>query len=112
MSKLLKGSVVAVVMVAAGCQSTAQMMAAAEGQAVQEATNRGRFEMNCPAATGTVISKDLMQPAIQTIRFTGPERGEFTIGVAGCGQRATYLVVCPLDGSGCFAVGSRNVIRQ
>ncbi len=112
MNRVLKGSMVAVVMVAAGCQSTAQMMAAAEGQAVQEATNRGRFEMNCPAATGTVISKDLMQPAIQTIRFSGPERGEFTIGVSGCGQRTTYLVICPLDGSGCFPVGTRNVIRQ
>ncbi|MGH6623433.1 MAG: hypothetical protein ACREBN_05650 [Burkholderiaceae bacterium] len=95
-----------------GCQSTAQMMATAETQAVQEATNRGRFEMNCPAATGTVLSKDLMQPAIQTIRFSGPERGEFTIGVSGCGQRTTYLVICPLDGSGCFPVGTRNIIRQ
>jgi hypothetical protein len=111
MSKVLKGSVLAVVMVAAGCQSTAQMMQAAEGEALQEATNRGRFEMNCPAATGTVISKDLMQPAVQAIRFSGPERGEFTVGVSGCGQRSTYIVICPLNGSGCFPVGTRNVVR-
>ena len=30
---------------------------------------------------------------------------------AGCNQRATYLVICPEDGSGCFAAGGRTDIR-
>jgi len=111
MTKTMKGTLLALAIAAAGCTSTEQMMQQAEGEALQEATNRGRFEMNCPAATGTVISKDLMQPAVQSIRFSGPERGEFTVGVSGCGQRATYIVICPLNGSGCFPVGTRNVIR-
>ena len=111
MHKALKPMTIAALVFLAGCQSTAQMMAAAEGEALQEATNRGRFDMNCSAATGEVISKDLMQPAVQAIRFSGPERGEFTVGVSGCGQRATYIVICPLNGSGCFPVGTRNVIR-
>ena len=34
-----------------------------EPQAIQSAVNRGKFEMNCPEATGTVISKDMLQPA-------------------------------------------------
>ena len=44
-------------------------------------------------------------------RFGGVVRAEYTVGVAGCGQRATYLVICPEDGSGCFAAGARNEIR-
>ena len=94
-----------------GCTSTAQYMQQIEPEAVQTAINRGKFEMNCPAATGSVISKEMMQPAVQGVRFHGPERAEYTIGVAGCDQRATYMVICPLDGSGCFSVGARNVIR-
>ena len=95
----------------AGCTSTAEYMQKLEPQAIQSAVNRGKFEMNCPEATGTVISKDMLQPAVQTIRFEGPERAEYTIGVSGCGQRATYLVICPLDQSGCWSAGARNVIR-
>jgi len=33
----------------------------------------------------------------------GEERGQFTIGVEGCGQRQTYQVLCPMGGDGCFA---------
>lgn len=96
----------------AGCTSDAQYMQKLEPQAIQTAVNRGKFELNCQDATGTILSKDMLQPAVQTVRFTGPERAEYTIGVAGCGQRATYLVICPLDQSGCWSAGSRNVIRQ
>jgi hypothetical protein len=104
-------AIAAVSAVATGCTSTAEYMQKLEPQAVETAVNRGKFEMNCPAATGEVISKDMLQPAVQGIRFSGPERAEYTIGVSGCGQRATYLVICPLDQSGCWAAGSRNVIR-
>jgi hypothetical protein len=49
---------------------------------------------------------------IQTFRYTGPDRAEYTVGVTGCGQRATYVVICPDNGSlSCFAGGARNVIR-
>ena len=94
-----------------GCTSNAEYMQKLEPQAIQTAVDRGKFEMNCPAATGSVISKDMLQPAVQAIRFQGPERAEYTIGVEGCGQRATYLVICPLDQSGCWSAGARNIIR-
>lgn len=44
------------------------------------------------------------------LQFRGVYRLEYTIGVSGCNQRATYLVICPEDGSGCFAAGARNEI--
>ena len=103
-------ALVAIVLVA-GCQSSAQMLEKMEPQAIQTAVNRGKFEMNCPNATGTILSKDVLQPAVQAVRFSGPERAEYTIGIAGCNERATYLVICPMDSSGCWSAGARNVIR-
>ena len=102
---------IAAVGCASGCQTTAQMMDSLQPQAVSVATRRAQFEMNCPAATGQLISRTEVQPIIMNPRFGGVVRAEYTVGVAGCGQRATYLVICPEDGGGCFAAGARNEIR-
>jgi hypothetical protein len=88
-----------------GCQSEAQQMDAQQQQAVDTALQRVRFDMNCPTATGQVLSRQMIQPV--SIRF-GVERAEYTVGVEGCGQRQTIVVVCPQDGSGCFAGGPRQ----
>lgn len=88
-----------------GCQSEAQQMDAQQQQAVDTALQRVRFDMNCPSATGQVLSRQMIQPV--SIRF-GVERAEYTVGVEGCGQRQTIVVVCPQDGSGCFAGGPRQ----
>jgi hypothetical protein len=37
----------------------------------------------------------------------GEERGLFTIGVAGCGQRRVYQVFCPMGGDSCTALEGR-----
>jgi hypothetical protein len=89
----------------AGCQSEAQQMDAQQQQAVDTALQRVKFDMNCPSATGQVLSRQMIQPA--SIRF-GVERAEYTVGVEGCGQRQTIVVVCPQDNSGCFAGGPRQ----
>ena len=94
------------------CTTDAQYMQQLEPKAIETAVNRGKFEMNCPAATGTVISQDMLQPAVQGFYARGgPERAEYTIGVSGCGQRATYMVICPLNQAGCWSVGSRTEVR-
>ena len=38
----------------------------------------------------------------------GVLRAEYTIGAAGCGKRATDVVMCPDNGSGCLAGGGRT----
>lgn len=91
--------------VLAGCQSTQQIMDASQGQALSIATRRGQFEMSCPGATGQVLSREEVPPVLQ---FRGTPRLEYTIGVSGCGQKGTYLVICPEDGSGCFAGAGRR----
>ena len=87
------------------CQSNQQILAGSQQQAIQVAVSRGQFEMNCPQATGTVLSSEVVQPPIQGPIVRGIERAEYTIGVAGCNQRRSYVVSCPQDGSnGCFAI--------
>jgi len=103
--------VVFAALTALGCQTTAQILDSLQPQAVSVATRRGQFEMNCPSAAGQLISREEVQPVIMNPRFGGVVRAEYTVGVAGCGQRATYLVICPEDGSGCFAAGGRTEIR-
>jgi len=51
------------------------------------------------------LSREMVAPI--SMRF-GVERAEYTVGVEGCGQRQTIVVVCPQDGSGCFAGGPRE----
>ena len=93
-------------LVSAGCASQAQFLNSKQDLAVQTAVNRGRFEMNCPEASGTVLSREVVQPVLQgPFMAGGIQRAEFTIGVAGCDKRATFIVICPDQGDGCFAAG-------
>ena len=79
-------------------------------QAISMAERRGQFEMNCPAAKGEMLSRETLQPLVQTFRYQGVTRAEYNIGVAGCAKRTAYVVICPDNGSGssCFAGGSRQ----
>jgi len=104
-------SLVILAVLAAGCQTQEQMVQGQQGMAVQTALNRARFDMNCSSATGQVLSTNVSQPAIQgTFRSAyGVQRFEYTVGVTGCGQRRTYIVVCPQGGGGgCFAAPGRR----
>jgi hypothetical protein len=80
------------------------MMAGEQATAVQVAAQRGRFEMACPAAQGMVLSQNILQPAM----WGGLERIEYTVGIEGCGQRRTYIVVCQVGSPSCFAVQGRS----
>jgi len=92
---------------ATGCASGPPLIDQMQPEAVSMAVRRGQFELNCPTATGEVISREQVQPLVQTFAYTGPTRDEYTVGVSGCGRRATYIVICPENGSGCFAGAGR-----
>lgn len=93
-----------------GCATQTQLLDNKQPSALQTALNRGRFELNCPAATGTIISREVVQPGIQGPFVNGIQRAEFTVGIEGCGERKTYVVICPEGGEGCFASGPGNFI--
>jgi len=89
----------------AGCVTQQQFLDQSQAMAIQTAVKRGQFELNCPAATGEVISREVVQPALQGPWVEGIQRAEYTIGVSGCGNRKTFVVICPEGGGGCFAAG-------
>ncbi len=97
-----------IAVLAAGCTTQQQFLNSKQDMAMQTAVNRARFEMNCPQATGTVLSREVTQPAIQGPFAAGIERAQFTIGVEGCGQRQTMIVICPQGGEGCFSGQGRG----
>ena len=95
-----------------GCESQQQMVNDMQPKAVQVAQQRGSFELNCPPATAQVLSNEMMQTPAPTLRYAPPERAEYTVGVEGCGKRATYMVVCAEGGTGCVATGTVNKVRE
>jgi len=105
-------SVVAICVLFGACQSQQQMVDEMQADATQVAKQRGKFELNCPTATATVLSKEMIQSEIVNPRWAPPQRAEYTVGVAGCDKRATYLVVCAEGGTGCVAAGAQNQIQE
>jgi hypothetical protein len=99
--------------VAGGCASQQQTVEAMQPQATQAAQQKGSFELNCPAATAQVLSKEMSQTAaVEGPRYLPPERAEYTVGVEGCGKRATYTVICAQGGTGCFAATGQGEVRS
>lgn len=104
MTRLLwTGVALATVLAAAGCAGQQQQLTNRQGGAVESALQRGRFDLNCPAATATVLSQDYIQPAVQGPWLGGLTRLEYTVGVQGCNQRKTYVVMCQEGTQTCFA---------
>lgn len=94
------------------CATQSQQLDARQDGAVQTALQRGRFDLNCPTATATVLSRDYIQPAIQGPWVAGLTRVEYTVGVAGCNQRTTYIVICQEGTDTCFAANPEARFQQ
>jgi hypothetical protein len=98
-------SVLMAALAGAGCATQSQFLDSKQAMAMQTAVSRGQFEMNCPEAAPTPISREVIQPALQGPFVNGIQRAEYTIGVSGCGKRTTFVVICPEGGEGCFGAG-------
>jgi len=105
-------ALLAAVAISAGCPSQKQQLAVRQEGAVQTALQRGRFDLNCPAATATVLSRDYIQPAVQGPWVNGVQRVEYTVGVEGCNQRTTYVVMCQIGTDTCFAANPDSRFRR
>jgi hypothetical protein len=90
-----------VMLFAAGCASQAEFLKNNQYNATQTAVSRAQFEMNCQQVTPVIISREVVQPALQGPWVNGIQRAEYTIGVSGCGRRTTFVVICPQYGNGC-----------
>jgi hypothetical protein len=87
-----------------GCETTQQQLQNEQSVALETALRRGQFELNCPGATGSVLSSSMLQPVL----WRGTERAEYQVGVSGCDKRAYYVVICPMNTEGCVAGASRS----
>jgi hypothetical protein len=98
-----------VAMLVTGCASGPPLIDVMQPEAMSTATRRAQFDLNCPAGvTATLLSRETIPPI--SVNF-GQERAEYTIGVAGCGKRASYVVICSQFTQGCFAGGGRTVVQ-
>ena len=95
-----------------GCVSQQKLLAERQSGAVSTALQRGRFDLNCPEATATVLSQDYIQPAVQGPWVAGMTRVEYTVGVAGCDKRTTYVVICQEGTDTCFAANPDSRFRR
>ncbi len=93
----------------AGCASQPTFLDSKQGMAIETALARGKFDLNCPAAQGSVLSRQFIQAPVAGPRMAavGVDRAEYTVGVQGCNQRGTYMVVCSQGTEGCIA-GDRS----
>ena len=103
---------VVVTLVMTGCVSQTRFLNNHQESALETALTRAKFEMNCQEATGTVLSREVVQPGVVAPVGAGIWRAEYTIGVSGCNQRHTYVVVCPDGGEGCFAAGPGRFMQE
>ena len=96
---------------ATACATQKQILTQKQDGAVQTALQRGRFDLNCPAATATVLSSDYIEPAAQGPWVSGMQRVEYTVGVQGCNQRTSYVVLCQVATDTCFAAHANDRFR-
>jgi len=107
----------------AGCASGPSSLDLLEPEAMKVAVEQGQSEFRCPAAAGSVVSRQratqtmtlsttqvqgsMTLPTRNVSRDVASSRSTYTIEVAGCSRKATYAVSCPEDGSGCFITGAK-----
>jgi hypothetical protein len=89
--------VIGLALLASGCASGPPFIDTMQPKAIDIAQRRAQFDMNCPDAKGEVLTRQEIQPLV----FGGPLRATYTIGVIGCGQRASIEVLCSNNNDGC-----------
>jgi hypothetical protein len=103
---------IATVTLLAGCETQQQAADRLQPKAVETAQEKGSFELDCPSATAKVLSREMIQAPATIYGDLPPNRAEYTVGVAGCGKRIAYTVVCARNSTGCFAgSGPEGVLR-
>jgi len=104
----------ALLLAIAGCATQDDFLDSKQDAAIDAATQRGKFELQCSRLTGTVLSRQ----GVDNVWYGrwggrhGANRAEFTIGVNGCGVRRTYVVTCIQSGEGCFAPPGSGRLRE
>ena len=100
-------------MIINACATEAEFLAQNAPSALNTALARGRFELNCPQANGTVLSQKVTYINGLGIGMGGGgyEWTEYTVGVRGCGKQAVYETMCR-DQDNCNAFANTGRILE
>jgi hypothetical protein len=96
------------------CATEAQFLAQNAPSALNTALARGKFELNCPQANGTILSQKVTYINGLGVGMGGGggyEWTEYTIGVRGCGKQAVYETMCR-DQDNCNSFANTGNILQ
>lgn len=107
-------AVLALPIILSACVTESQFLAQNAPSALNTALARGRFELNCPQASGTVLSQKVTYINGMGIGMGGGggyEWTEYTIGVRGCGKSAVYETMCR-DPDNCNSFANTGQIIQ
>jgi hypothetical protein len=94
----------------AGCETVDETLDKQEQAANATVLKRAQFETACPSATASTLSRNL----VKAPQETGPGASyapnilQYTVGVAGCGSRAVYTVLCQSGSTSCTVVESQR----
>lgn len=75
MINLSKPLMLLVACLVTGCVSQTQFLDSKQSMAIQTALRRGQFELNCPEATPTVISREVSACLAGALRGRNPAGG-------------------------------------
>lgn len=103
------GSAVLALGLLGGCSSDQQYLDDGQSEAITTALDRGRFELECPAATGTVLSQELVQPPVVGWGMIPVARSEYTVGVW---KAAVSAAPTPSSAAREVAAALRRVSRE
>jgi hypothetical protein len=103
-------------LIISACATEAEFLAQNAPSALNTALARGRFELNCPQATGTVLSQKVtyingLGMGMGMGGGGGYEWTEYTIGVRGCGKSVVFETMCR-DQDNCNAFAGNGQIIQ
>jgi hypothetical protein len=106
-------AVLALPLILSGCATEAEFLAQNAPSALNTALTRGRFELNCPQATGAVLSQKVTYINGMGIGMGGGgyEWTEYTVGVKGCGKQAVYETMCR-DQDNCNAFANTGRVLE
>ena len=110
-SRSIRVGLAALAMIISACATEAQFLAQNAPSALNTALARGRFELNCPQASGTVLSQKVTYINGMGMGGGGYEWTEYTIGVRGCGKSSVFETMCR-DQDNCNAFAGNGQIIQ
>ena len=96
-----------------GCASQSQLLDGTQAMAMQTAAARWAVRDELPIGDGDhLVERSRAAGSPGSVGRWHPAGRVDYRGVAGCGKRTTFVVICPEGDDGCFAAGPGRFMRE